>query len=147
MDIIEKHIGDMFLFEGENMQKANIIETNLDFDSLYARECTDMLVIHHTGNSVDDDMSARQIHMSHKNNGWSGIGYHYVVRKDGSIERGRPHWAVGAHAYGENWHTIGVHVCDNFELVEPSKRQIEGEEGADKILDYYRASKGAFLCI
>lgn len=81
------------------MQKANIIETNLEFGKLYARECTDMLVIHHTGNAVDDDMSARQIHRSHKNNGWTGIGYHYVVRKDGSIERGRPHWSVGAHAY------------------------------------------------
>ena len=41
------------------MQKANIIETNLEFGKLYARECTDMLVIHHTGNAVDDDMSAR----------------------------------------------------------------------------------------
>lgn len=107
------------------MQKANIIETDLDFGKLYARECTDMLVIHHTGNAVDDDMSARQIHRSHKNNGWTGIGYHYVVRKDGSIERGRPHWSVGAHAYGENWHTIGIHVCGNFELVEPSQSQVE----------------------
>ena len=107
------------------MQKANIIETNLEFGKLYARECTDMLVIHHTGNAAADDMSARQIHRSHKNNGWAGIGYHYVVRKDGSIERGRPHWSVGAHAYGENWHTIGIHVCGNFELAEPSQGQIE----------------------
>lgn len=107
------------------MQKANIIETDLEFGKLYARECTDMLVIHHTGNAADDDMSASQIHLSHKNNGWAGIGYHYVVRKDGSIERGRPHWSVGAHAYGENWHTIGIHVCGNFELAEPSQGQIE----------------------
>ena len=51
------------------MQKANIIETNLKFGKLYARECMDMIVIHHTGNAVYDDVSARQIHLSHKNNG------------------------------------------------------------------------------
>jgi len=29
----------------------------------------------------------------HKGKGWAGIGYHFVVRKDGKIERGRPEWA------------------------------------------------------
>ena len=51
--------------------------------------------------------------------------YHYVVRKDGSIERGRPHWTIGAHACGENSHTIGIHVCGNFEVGQPTDKQIE----------------------
>lgn len=107
------------------MQRANVIETDLDFDSLTKRAETDMVVIHHTGNPEDDDLSAERIHAAHKAQGWSGIGYHYVVRKDGQVEQGRPEWAVGAHAYGENSHTIGVHVCGNFEDVEPTKEQIE----------------------
>ena len=52
--------------------------------------------------------------------GWAGIGYHYVIRKNGQVEIGRPDWAIGSHAYGENSHTIGVHVCGNFEIAEPT---------------------------
>ena len=45
--------------------------------------------------------------------------------KDGTIEIGRPHWTIGAHTYGENSHTIGIHVCGNFEIGEPTSKQIE----------------------
>lgn len=45
--------------------------------------------------------------------------------KDGTIEEGRPHWTIGAHAYGNNSHTIGIHVCGNFEIGQPTSKQIE----------------------
>lgn len=48
-------------------------------------------------------------------NGWAGIGYHFVIRKDGTIERGRPLSVVGAHAQGDNLHTIGICMARNFE--------------------------------
>lgn len=107
------------------MVAPNIKDYDLNFTSLSQRYKTDTIVVHHTGNPTDDDLSAEEIHMSHLSQGWSGIGYHYVIRKNGQIEQGRPHWTVGAHAYGENSHTIGVHVCGNFEEAEPTKYQIE----------------------
>lgn len=107
------------------MKEPKIEETNLDFRSLSAREDTDLIVIHHTGNPYDDDLSAEEIHESHQALGWSGIGYHYVIRKNGTIERGRPEWAVGAHAQGHNWNSIGIHLCGNFEYAEPTHAQIE----------------------
>ena len=107
------------------MKEPNIKNYGLDFVSLTRRYDTDAIVVHHTGNLYDDDMSAEQIHSSHLAQGWSGIGYHYVIRKDGTIEQGRPLWAVGAHAAGENWHTIGIHLSGNFEIAEPTTRQIE----------------------
>lgn len=102
----------------------DVVETNLDFTSLSERSYTDMIVIHHTG-SPDMDASAEQIHQWHLGNGWAGIGYHYVIRKDGTIERGRPEWAIGSHAYGENSHTIGIHLSGDFSAVEPTEEQIE----------------------
>lgn len=102
----------------------DIVETNLDFTSLSERSYTDMIVIHHTG-SPDMDASAEQIHGWHLGNGWAGIGYHYVIRKDGTIERGRPEWAIGSHAQGENSHTIGIHLSGDFSAVEPTEEQIE----------------------
>lgn len=107
------------------MQVAKIKETNLEFSGLDRRNTTSAVVIHHTGNPTDDDLSAEEIHNSHKAQGWAGIGYHYVVRKDGTIERGRPEKTIGAHAYGNNWYTIGIHVCGNFELATPTAKQIE----------------------
>jgi hypothetical protein len=102
----------------------DIKETNLDFASLSERSYTDQIVIHHTGCN-DIDASAEQIHGWHLNNGWAGIGYHYVIRKDGTIERGRPEWAIGSHAYGENSHTIGIHLSGDFEQAQPTSEQIE----------------------
>lgn len=109
------------------MQKVNIKKTNLQYDysQLSNRTKTDMVVIHHTGNPTDDNLSAEEINASHQAQGWTCIGYHYVIRKDGTIEEGRPHWTVGAHAYGDNDHTIGIHVCGNFEIGEPTQAQIE----------------------
>ena len=109
------------------MQKVNIKDTHLNYDynELSTRKKTDMIVIHHTGNPTDDDLNAKALNTSHKAQGWTCIGYHYVIRKDGSIEQGRPHWTVGAHAYGENNHTIGIHVCGNFNLAKPTTAQIE----------------------
>ena len=107
------------------MERVTIYEPNLEFSELSERSNTDMIVIHHTGNPTDDDLSAEEIHASHLAQGWAGIGYHFVIRKDGTIERGRPEYAVGSHAYGENSHTIGIHVCGNFEVGTPTEIQIE----------------------
>ena len=59
----------------------NIKETNLRFGALSKRNKTDMIVIHHTGSVKDMDASAAQIHAWHKNQGWSGIGYHLLFAK------------------------------------------------------------------
>ena len=109
------------------MERVTVKNTGLEIDHnrLETRRKTDMAVVHHTGNPWDDDLSAAEIDASHKAKGWTCIGYHYVIRKDGTVEQGRPHWTVGAHAYGHNSHTIGIHVCGNFEEAEPTDEQIE----------------------
>ena len=105
----------------------NIIETNLQpVLALSERGYTDMIVIHHTGCN-DIDASAEQIDGWHKGspNFWAMIGYHYVIRKNGTIERGRPEWAVGSHAYGENYHTLGIHLSGDFMTAHPTQAQID----------------------
>ena len=107
------------------MIKPKVTDYNLWFSNLVHRSYTDLIVVHHTGNGVDDDLSAREIHNIHQAKGWAGCGYHYIVRKDGTIEVGRPRWAVGAHAEGANWRSIGVHLSGNFEIGTPTATQIE----------------------
>lgn len=75
----------------------NIIEKKLSFREMDIRSKTEQIVLHHSGVTVLQ--SVEVIHNYHKNsNGWSGIGYHFYVRKDGKIYRGRPENTVGAHA-------------------------------------------------
>ncbi len=107
------------------MIQAKIVETNLKFSSLSRRNSTSKIVIHHTGSVKDVDVSAAQIHEMHKSNGWAGIGYHFVIRKDGTIERGRPEWAIGSHAQGHNSNSIGIHLCGDFNAAKPTDKQIE----------------------
>jgi len=40
--------------------------------------------------------------------GWRDIGYHYVIRRDGTIEQGRDDAVPGAHVRGHNAHSLGI---------------------------------------
>ena len=60
--------------------------------------------------------------------GWAGIGYHYVIRKVGTIERGRPLATVGAHAQDHNYDTVGVNVTGNFDIEQPTAEQLSSLE-------------------
>jgi hypothetical protein len=43
-----------------------------------------------------------------EDNGWSDIGYHYLIDRDGTVAKGRPIEKSGAHCKGHNSTTIGV---------------------------------------
>lgn len=83
----------------------NIIDTNLNFKQMDTRKSTQRIILHHAAAKT---CSAEDIHRWHLNKGWSGAGYHFLVRKDGKIYRLRPEDKVGAHAYGSNYNSIGV---------------------------------------
>lgn len=54
------------------------------------------------------DIGAAEIKSWHKARGWKTIGYHYVIRRNGLIERGRSIYKVGAHCAGYNQNSIGI---------------------------------------
>lgn len=67
------------------------------------------IIIHCTATKPSVDWGVKEIRRCHINdNGWSDIGYHYVIRLNGFIERGRAEWRQGAHCVGHNKHSIGV---------------------------------------
>ena len=68
-----------------------------------------LIVIHCSAVKPDQMSSVAQIDSWHRERGYKfGVGYHYVVRRDGSIETGRPEWMVGAHCLNHNKYSIGV---------------------------------------
>jgi len=99
-----------------------IVETGFKFGALTIRKSTKRVIIHHTASA---DVPASTIHQWHLNQGWSGIGYHFVVRANGTIERGRPELAIGAHAGSAgNGDSIGIVLTGNFEIGAPSTAQM-----------------------
>lgn len=91
-----------------------IIDTGLQFNSNYSSMKTiEGIVLHHSGVTVLQ--SVETIHNYHKSKGWAGIGYHYYVRKDGSIYRGRPENMSGAHCPGVNSISLGICAEGDFE--------------------------------
>jgi N-acetylmuramoyl-L-alanine amidase len=66
------------------------------------------IIIHCTATPEGRDHTAKEIDRWHKSQGWAEIGYHYVIRLDGTVEDGRPVHKVGAHVKGHNADSIGV---------------------------------------
>ena len=68
-----------------------------------------LIVIHCSAVKPDQLSSVAQIDSWHRDRGFKfGVGYHYVIRRDGTIEAGRPEWLVGAHCVNHNKYSIGV---------------------------------------
>jgi len=68
----------------------------------------DSIIIHCSATPEGRDVSADEIRSWHKAEGKSDIGYHYVIRLDGSVEQGRLEEQVGAHCAGHNQSSLGV---------------------------------------
>jgi len=66
------------------------------------------IVIHCSATKRTQDIGAAVINQWHRDRNWSGIGYQFVIRRDGRIEVGRPIDKVGAHAYGVNRVSWGI---------------------------------------
>jgi len=73
-----------------------------------ARKKTDFIIIHCASTKPSMDIGAREIDRWHRQRGFLKIGYHFVIRRDGSIETGRNLEDVGAHAVNYNSRSVGI---------------------------------------
>ena len=91
-----------------------------------------MIVIHCSAVGPDQTSSAAQIDSWHRQRGWKlGIGYHYVIRRNGEIESGRPEWMVGAHCVNHNAHSIGVCYEGGLDIRgQPDDTRTENQKAA-----------------
>ena len=67
------------------------------------------LIVHCSATPEGKDFDIDNIRQWHVvDNGWSDVGYHYVIKLDGTVQEGRPIEKSGAHTYGHNKDSIGV---------------------------------------
>ena len=113
-----------------------IIDANLSFGRLSRRGSTSRIILHHAEAS---SCTPQQIHQWHKANGWSGAGYHFLVRKDGTVYSLRPEWALGAHAAGNNYDSLGV--CFEGAYMRETMGQTQIDAGRE-LVAYLKAKYG-----
>lgn len=109
-----------------------IIETNLPTNGSFKRwNSTDEIILHHAEASR---ASVEEVNRWHLERGWTGIGYHFYIRKDGKVYRGRPEWAVGAHAQGHNSCAIGICVEGSYMTETMPQAQLDALKGLIRTL-------------
>lgn len=68
----------------------------------------DKIIVHCTATPEGKYFDVKDVDKWHKDRGWSGIGYHYLILLDGTVQTGRPIEKIGAHVAGHNADSIGV---------------------------------------
>ncbi len=66
------------------------------------------IIVHCTATWPSNCIGITDIDRYHRSRGFDGVGYHFIVRIDGTIECGRPLERIGAHCRGQNACSIGV---------------------------------------
>lgn len=78
-----------------------------------------LIVLHCSASDrpAHDDISViRKWHVEER--GWSDVGYHYFIKRDGTIQVGRMLDVIGAHVAGHNRYSIGICLHGNGEYTE-----------------------------
>ena len=68
----------------------------------------DSIIVHCSATKAGQDFTATDIDRWHRERGFNGIGYHYVIRLDGKLEKGRDVALAGAHCKGWNERSVGI---------------------------------------
>ena len=117
------------------------------------------LIVHHTaGANTSSDWAAvvRSIWNYHVNtNGWSDVGYNFLLDKEGNVYEGREDDTTGAHFSGHNSGTSGMSLMGTYTTVTPETAMINSlksllawkacVKGIDPIATKYHASSGSYI--
>ncbi len=66
------------------------------------------IILHCSATHPGMDIGVAEIRKWHMDKGWRDVGYHYVIRRSGLVENGRPLSEQGAHCEGQNANSIGI---------------------------------------
>lgn len=86
------------------------------------------IIIHCSATEAGKDFTAADIRRWHKESGFLDIGYHYVIRLDGTVEKGRDECMEGAHCKGHNKYSIGICYIGGLQYGNPSDTRTESQK-------------------
>lgn len=72
------------------------------------RDRTEAIFVHCSATKPSQDIGVETIRMWHKQQGWLDVGYHFIIKRDGTVEEGRPVDVIGSHVKDWNYKSVGV---------------------------------------
>lgn len=75
------------------------------------------IIVHCSDTREGKSFTVANIDRWHRERGWKGCGYHYVITLDGKVEQGRPEQIVGAHCSGRNSESLGICYIGGRDMV------------------------------
>jgi len=101
------------------------------------------LVLHHSGTRGGSPESFARYHTWVR--GWPGIGYHYVIARDGTVYKTNALSAISYHARGANLTGVGICLVGNFNYDEPKSEQLRAVRELIRLLkDYFTSASVIF---
>ena len=91
------------------------------------------IIVHCTATPEGRDVSIDEVRRWHvEERGWRDVGYHFLVRLDGTVEEGRPIEMTGAHTRSHNWDSIGLAYAGGMskDMTEPKDTRTEAQKDA-----------------
>ncbi|MEO0338111.1 MAG: peptidoglycan recognition family protein [Bacteroidota bacterium] len=86
-------------------------------------EQIDQIVIHHSATTSGSPESYARHHV--ENNGWPGIGYHFVIQKDGEVFQTNELDTISYHVSGQNTNSIGICLTGHYDKQQPPTIQLQ----------------------
>ena len=94
---------------GEKVRSERMLLAKVeDGKNMMSADSIKFLVLHCSASRCDQDYSVEQLRRDHKARGFYDIGYHFYIRKDGTMTQHRKLLEVGAHARPYNRCSIGI---------------------------------------
>jgi len=107
------------------------------------------IILHCTATPEGRETTVDDIRRWHKAQGWSDVGYHYVVYLDGTVKKGRPVEKIGAHAQGHNAGSVGIVYVGGIDkmTLKPKDTRTDKQKEAlhNLIMEQMLKYKGATL--
>ena len=91
------------------MKNERQLLTVEDGPLMQGRESVRYLILHCSATRCDKDYTAEQLLRDHKTRGFRTVGYHFYIRRDGTITQHRKLLEVGAHC--RPWNRCSIGIC------------------------------------
>lgn len=121
--------------------KEPLIDYHRNFVKFRSRSSTDYLVVHCSATQNKPEYTWKTIDQMHRQRGWLGIGYHFVILTDGVIQNGRPLEAIGSHVLGYNDDSVGICLIGGTDRNGKSVDNFteKQKESLKKLLDWLKS--------
>ena len=96
--------------------------------ALTKRKRTDWIVVHCSASVPDINTDVKVIDRWHRQRGFVMIGYHFVIKTDGTIQHGRPDDTIGAHVEGYNSFSLGICMVGGVDKANKSVNNFSNDQ-------------------